>query len=95
LSAVFGDDIPLFSSTKSLSGHPLGACGVHEAIYTLLMMRDRFIAGTGPIETPDPCLNGMPIVRTSRAMKIDTAMSVSFGFGGSCASLIFDAWKGV
>jgi 3-oxoacyl-[acyl-carrier-protein] synthase I len=85
----------LFSSTKSLSGHPLGACGVHEAIYTLLMMRDRFIAGTGPIETPDPCLNGMPIVRTSRAMKIDTAMSVSFGFGGSCASLIFDAWKGV
>lgn len=95
LSAVFGSDIPLFSSTKRLSGHPLGACGVHEAIYTLLMMRDGFIAGIGPIETPDPCLNGMPIVRTSRAMKIDTAMSVSFGFGGSCASLIFDAWKGV
>jgi 3-oxoacyl-[acyl-carrier-protein] synthase-1 len=95
LSAVFGDDIPLFSSTKRLSGHPLGACGVHEAIYTLLMMRDGFIAGAGPVETPDPCLNGMPLVFTSRAMKIDTAMSVSFGFGGSCASLIFDAWKGV
>jgi 3-oxoacyl-[acyl-carrier-protein] synthase-1 len=95
LSAVFGDDIPLFSSTKRLSGHPLGACGVHEAIYTLLMMRDGFIAGTGPVETPDPCLNVMPIVHTSRAMKIDTAMSVSFGFGGSCASLIFDAWKGI
>jgi 3-oxoacyl-[acyl-carrier-protein] synthase-1 len=95
LSAVFGDDIPLFSSTKRLSGHPLGACGVHEAIYTLLMMRDGFIAGTGPVETPDPCLNGMPLVCTSRTLKIDTAMSVSFGFGGSCASLIFDAWKGV
>src|ERR1700730_8844277 len=81
LSAVFGDDIPLFSSTKRLSGHPLGACGVHEAIYTLLMMRDGFIAGTGPVETPDPCLNGMPLVCTSRAVKIDTAMSVSFGFG--------------
>ena len=95
LSAVFGDDIPLFSSTKRLSGHPLGACCVHEAIYTLLMMRDGFIAGTGPVETPDPCLNSMPLVCTSRTLKIDTAMSVSFGFGGSCASLIFDAWKGV
>ncbi len=95
LSDVFGDDIPPFSSTKGLSGHPLGACGVHEAIYALLMMRDGFIAGTGPIETPEPCLNGMPLVRASRAAKIDSAMSVSFGFGGSCASLIFDAWKGV
>ena len=95
LSAVFGDDIPPFSSTKGLTGHPLGACGVHEAIYVLLMMRDGFIAGTGPIETPEPCLNGMPLVRASRAAKIDSAMSVSFGFGGSCASLIFDAWKGV
>jgi 3-oxoacyl-[acyl-carrier-protein] synthase-1 len=95
LSAVFGDDIPPFSSTKGLSGHPLGACGAHEAIYVLLMMRDGFIAGTGPIETPEPCMNGMPHVRASRAAKIETAMSVSFGFGGSCASLIFDAWKGV
>lgn len=94
LGDVFGDDIPLFSSTKGLSGHPLGACGVHEAIYTLLMMRDGFVAGTGPIETPDPCVSGMPLVRTSRPMKIDTAMSISFGFGGSCASLVFDAWKG-
>jgi len=94
LCDVFGDDIPLFSSTKGLSGHPLGACGVHEAIYALLMMRDGFIAGTGPIETPDPRLHGMPLVRTSRPLRIDTAMSISFGFGGSCASLVFDAWKG-
>jgi 3-oxoacyl-[acyl-carrier-protein] synthase I len=94
LCDVFGDDVPLFSSTKGMSGHPLGACGVHEAIYALLMMRDGFVAGTGTIETPDPCLNGMPLVQTSRPMKIDTAMSVSFGFGGSCASLIFDAWRG-
>ena len=93
LCDVFGADIPLFSSTKGLSGHPLGACGVHEAIYTLLMMRDGFIAGTGPIETPDPRTDGMPLVRVSRPMTIDTAMSISYGFGGSCASLVFDAWK--
>ena len=95
LSDVFGDDIPPFSSTKGLSGHPLGACGVHEAIYVLLMMRDGFIAGTGGIDTPELCVQTMPLVRTSRAATIETAMSVSFGFGGSCASLMFKAWKGV
>ncbi|WP_341314612.1 beta-ketoacyl synthase N-terminal-like domain-containing protein [Paraburkholderia sp. IMGN_8] len=95
LSAVFGSDVPPFSSTKGLSGHPLGACGAHEAIYTLLMMRDGFIAGTAGIETPDASLGEMPLVRTSRDARIDTAMSVSFGFGGSCASLVFDAWKGL
>jgi 3-oxoacyl-[acyl-carrier-protein] synthase-1 len=102
-SAIFGDGegdggadgIPPFSSTKGLSGHPLGACGAHEAIYTLLMMRDGFMAGTGEVELPDPCIDGMPLVRTSRGARIDTAMSVSFGFGGSCASLVFDAWSGV
>ncbi|RDK04376.1 beta-ketoacyl-[acyl-carrier-protein] synthase family protein [Paraburkholderia lacunae] len=93
LSAVFGDDVPPFSSTKGLSGHPLGASGAHEAIYTLLMMRDGFIAGTAGLETPDASVGEMPLVRASRDARIDTAMSVSFGFGGSCASLMFDAWK--
>ena len=65
---------------------------MHEAIYALLMMRDGFVAGTGSIETPDPRTSGMPLVRTSRPLKIDTAMSISFGFGGSCASLVFHAW---
>jgi 3-oxoacyl-[acyl-carrier-protein] synthase-1 len=59
------------------------------------MMRDGFMAGTGEVELPDPCIDGMPLVRTSRDVRIDTAMSVSFGFGGSCASLVFDAWSGV
>jgi 3-oxoacyl-[acyl-carrier-protein] synthase-1 len=91
LQTVFGDDVPPFSSTKALTGHPLGACGAHEAIYTLLMMRDGFIAGTTGIETPDPALGTLPLVRESRDARIDSALSISFGFGGSCASLRFDA----
>ncbi len=96
LQAVFGAAIPAFSSTKGLTGHPLGACGAHEAIYALLMMRDGFIAGTTGIGTPDPALDldHLPLVRESREAAIDTAMSVSFGFGGSCASLVLSAWKG-
>jgi 3-oxoacyl-[acyl-carrier-protein] synthase I len=94
LAEVFGHEIPPFSSTKGLTGHPLGACGAHEAIYTLLMMRDGFMAGTRGIETLDPAVEKLPLVRESREARIGTAMSVSFGFGGSCASLIFGAWKG-
>ncbi|HEX7911102.1 MAG TPA: beta-ketoacyl synthase N-terminal-like domain-containing protein [Paraburkholderia sp.] len=94
LSDVFGDSVPAFSSTKGMTGHSLGACGAHEAIYTLLMMRDGFIAGTPGIDTPEPAVSGMPLVRTTRAARIGTAMSVSFGFGGSCASLMFEAWQG-
>nr|WKF56946.1 3-oxoacyl-[acyl-carrier-protein] synthase 1 [Paraburkholderia busanensis] len=90
---VFGESggVPAFSSTKGMTGHPLGACGAHEAIYTLLMMRDGFIAATAGIETPDPELAGLPLVRDTRDARIGTAMSVSFGFGGSCASLMFEA----
>jgi 3-oxoacyl-[acyl-carrier-protein] synthase-1 len=82
-----------------MTGHPLGACGAHEAIYTLLMMRDGFIAGTpgiesAGIESAEPAIDGMPLVRETRDARIDTAMSVSFGFGGSCASLMFEAWRG-
>jgi 3-oxoacyl-[acyl-carrier-protein] synthase I len=90
---VWGADVPLFSSTKGFTGHPLGACGVHEAIYALLMMRDRFIAGNAPIDNADPCVAGMPLVRATRDAALERVMSISFGFGGSCASLIFDAWK--
>ncbi|ASV98425.1 beta-ketoacyl-[acyl-carrier-protein] synthase family protein [Paraburkholderia aromaticivorans] len=86
--------MPAFSSTKGMMGHPLGACGAHEAIYTLLMMRDGFIAGTAGIDTPEPAVEGMPLVRATREARIGTAMSVSFGFGGSCASLMFEAWQG-
>ncbi|WP_025601433.1 beta-ketoacyl-[acyl-carrier-protein] synthase family protein [Burkholderia sp. WSM2230] len=98
LQQVFGAEpqhgMPPFSSTKGMTGHPLGACGAHEAIYTLLMTRDGFIAGTTGIETADPETDGMPLVRETREARIDTAMSVSFGFGGSCASLMFEAWQG-
>jgi 3-oxoacyl-[acyl-carrier-protein] synthase-1 len=86
--------LPAFSSTKGMTGHSLGACGVHEAIYTLLMMRDGFIAGTADRGAAEPQMRGMPLVRSTRAARIDTAMSVSFGFGGSCASLMFEAWQG-
>ncbi len=89
LQAVFGDDVPPFSSTKGLTGHPLGACGAHEAIYTLLMMRDGFMAGTTGIERIEPLAQALPLVQTTREARIDSAMSVSFGFGGSCASLMF------
>ncbi len=86
---VFGDAIPSLSSTKALSGHSLGAASVHEAIYSLLMMRDGFIAGSANIETLDPRCEGFPIVRESRDAKLDTVMSNSFGFGGTNAALVF------
>jgi 3-oxoacyl-[acyl-carrier-protein] synthase-1 len=92
LRTVFGDAVPAFSSTKSLSGHPLGAAGVHEAIYCLLMLRDGFIAGSANVEQPAPEAEGLPLVRQSRKAELRTAMSNSFGFGGTNASLVFRAW---
>jgi 3-oxoacyl-[acyl-carrier-protein] synthase I len=93
LRQVWGEQVPPFSSTKGQTGHPLGACGAHEAIYTLLMMRDGFIAGTAPIDTLEPYALSMPLVRETRAAQLQRVMSVSFGFGGSCASLLFEAWR--
>jgi 3-oxoacyl-[acyl-carrier-protein] synthase-1 len=85
---VFGDKVPPFSSTKSLSGHSLGAAGVHEAIYCLLMMQAGFIAGSANIDNLDPAATGMPIVRASRDAQLSTVMSNSFGFGGTNATLV-------
>ncbi|OGT60725.1 MAG: beta-ketoacyl-[acyl-carrier-protein] synthase I [Gammaproteobacteria bacterium RIFCSPHIGHO2_12_FULL_63_22] len=90
---VFGSDVPAFSSTKSLSGHSLGAAGVQEAIYCLLMMEQGFIAGSANIANLDPAAEGMPIVRQSRDAKLDTVMSNSFGFGGTNASLVLRRWS--
>ena len=87
--AAFGDAVPPLSSTKALSGHSLGAASVHEAIYSLLMLRDGFIAGSANIETLDPKAEGFPIVRETRAARLDTVMSNSFGFGGTNATLVF------
>ena len=86
---VFGFDLPLVSSTKSLSGHSLGAAGVQEAIYSLLMLRDGFLAGSINIDELDPACAGYPILRETRRMRVDTVMSNSFGFGGTNASLVF------
>ena len=86
---VFGDAVPPLSSTKALSGHSLGAASVHEAIYSLLMLRDGFIAGSANIETLDPRCESFPIVRETRDAKLDTVMSNSFGFGGTNAAVVF------
>ena len=85
---VFGADIPALSATKSMTGHSLGAAGVHEAIYTLLMMRDNFIAPSINIETLDDAFTDIPIVRETRDGAVNTALSNSFGFGGTNASLL-------
>ena len=86
---VFGDHCPPLSSTKSLSGHSLGAAGVHELIYCLLMMRDGFLAGSAHIDTLDPAAEGLPILRhTEDKASPRTIMSNSFGFGGTNATLV-------
>ena len=82
--------LPKITSTKSLTGHSLGATGVHEAIYTLIMMNDNFISGSSNIENPDPIIKNIDVPReTIENINIDTALSNSFGFGGTNATLIF------
>ncbi|MGE4220555.1 MAG: beta-ketoacyl-ACP synthase I [Alphaproteobacteria bacterium] len=92
---VFGDKVPPISSTKSLSGHSLGAAGVHESIYSLLMMENNFIAASANIENLDPQAEGFPIVRERQDdVTLDCVMSNSFGFGGTNASLVFKRYDG-
>jgi 3-oxoacyl-[acyl-carrier-protein] synthase I len=82
--------VPYIASTKSLTGHALGAAGVNEAIYTLLMMENNFIAASANIDTLDEAAQGLPIVRQALTnVDIQTAMSNSFGFGGTNATLTF------
>ncbi|MGN2246833.1 beta-ketoacyl-ACP synthase I [Frateuria sp. GZRR35] len=86
---VFGDAMPPLSSTKALTGHSLGAASVHEAIYSLLMMRGGFVAGSANIDSLDERAEGFPILRDTRPARLATVMSNSFGFGGTNASLVF------
>ena len=87
---VFGQDMPKVSSTKSLTGHSQGATGVHEVIYSLLMMKHRFLAKSANIEDLDPGAVGIPIVRDlEEDVALNCVMSNSFGFGGTNASLAF------
>lgn len=90
IKETFGDAIPPISSTKSLTGHSLGATGVQEAIYSLLMMENDFICASANIEALDPEADGIPIVlQRQDKVKLDRVMSNSFGFGGTNATLVF------
>ena len=88
---TFKDNIPKISSTKSLSGHPLGAASVHEAIYSLIMMKNNFITGSANINEMDEEAKKFPIItKTEKSINLNAVMSNSFGFGGTNATLIFE-----
>ena len=94
IRSVFADNIPTINSTKSLSGHSLGAAGVHEATYSLLMMENDFIAASANIENLDEGAEGFPIARERKDnLKLNRIMSNSFGFGGTNACLVFDRYQ--
>jgi 3-oxoacyl-[acyl-carrier-protein] synthase-1 len=86
---TFGAQAPLISSTKSLTGHSLGAAGAQEAIYSLLMMKNGFAAESAHIEELDPAFADLPILRARKDLELTTVMSNSFGFGGTNACLVF------
>ena len=90
---VFGDKIPPFSSTKSLTGHSQGATGVQEAIYSLIMLMKGFVAGSANVDTPDPAVGDMPLVTQSRDADVKQVLSNSFGFGGTNACLVLKRWQ--
>ncbi len=92
---IFGERPPLISSTKSLTGHALGAAGVNEAIYCLLMMETGFVSASANITELDPVAEGLPIVRERRDnVELNTVMSNSFGFGGTNACLVLQRYAG-
>lgn len=95
IKETFGDNIPPFSSSKSLSGHSLGAAGVQEAIYCMLMMENSFIQGSANIENLDEAVAGMPLVTERRDnVELNTVLTNNFGFGGTNACLVLRKLKG-
>ena len=91
VSEAFGTEVPKTSSTKSLSGHPLGAASVHEAIYSLIMMKNNFIAASANVNDMDDEAKSFPIVtKVEKNVKLNSVMSNSFGFGGTNATLVFE-----
>jgi len=91
ISEAFGAEVPKISSTKSLSGHPLGAASVHEAIYSLIMMKNNFIAASANVKDMDDEAKKFPIVtKVEKDVKLNSVMSNSFGFGGTNATLVFE-----
>jgi 3-oxoacyl-[acyl-carrier-protein] synthase-1 len=94
ITEVFGSEIPAISSTKSLTGHALGAAGVNEAIYSLLMLEQDFVCESVNIEHLDPAADGMPIARQRKDhANLNSVMSNSFGFGGTNACLVFQRFS--
>jgi 3-oxoacyl-[acyl-carrier-protein] synthase-1 len=95
IRTVFEDKVPPIAATKSLTGHSLGAAGVQEAIYSLLMMNNGFICESAHIDTLDPDFADMPIVRERMdGIRVDTVLSNSFGFGGTNATLVLRRFEG-
>ena len=93
MKETFGDAMPKFSSTKSMTGHSLGAAGVQEAIYSLLMLNNGFIAPSINVTNPDPVVAGLPLVTKYTEQQLETVMSNSFGFGGTNACLVLGAYR--
>ncbi|MDA9599023.1 beta-ketoacyl-ACP synthase I [bacterium] len=91
---TFGDNCPDISSTKSLSGHSLGAAGVHEAIYCMLMMEGGFVSASAHIDNLDEHAQGLSILLETKDKKLDRVMSNSFGFGGTNATLVMERYTG-
>ncbi|MFN0186345.1 MAG: beta-ketoacyl-ACP synthase I [Aquabacterium sp.] len=91
---VFGAQAPMISSTKSISGHSLGAAGVQEAIYSLLMLQGGYAAASANIDNLDPAAEGLPVLRERADRPLHTVMSNSFGFGGTNATLVFSRFEG-
>jgi 3-oxoacyl-[acyl-carrier-protein] synthase-1 len=87
--SVFGSKLPPFSSTKSMTGHGLGAAGAQEAIFCLMMMQDGFLAPNINLEDPEPLVRDLPVVRVARKAELTSILSNSFGFGGTNCSLVF------
>jgi 3-oxoacyl-[acyl-carrier-protein] synthase-1 len=92
MKEVFKDKVPPFSSTKSITGHSLGATSVQEAIYCLLMMKNKFIAASANVKDLDEKIKGLPIVtEVKKNIDLNCVMSNSFGFGGTNATLVFES----
>lgn len=88
IRAVFEEGVPLISATKGLTGHTLGACSAHEAIFSVLMMNQGFVPASANLETPDEQHADMPVIRHTISVPIDVCMSNSIGFGGANASIV-------
>ncbi|KGJ96372.1 beta-ketoacyl-ACP synthase I [Colwellia psychrerythraea] len=93
IQELFGDDSPAISATKAMTGHALGAAGVHEAIYSILMMENSFVAPSINVDNLDEKAQGLDIVTEKRDVELDLVMSNSFGFGGTNATLVMKKYK--